>query len=101
MTYLVQKIAVLLFSYLSYELEVAHQVHFTTSNFEEQIWITIPLKGHDTMLVGCIYRSPTDMTSYSTTSLYVQFVQLSMQLFLSSNLWRFQLPKHRLGHHVI
>ena len=28
--------------YLSYDLAAVHQVHFTTSNFEEQIWIAIP-----------------------------------------------------------
>ena len=55
--------------YLSYELESAHQVHFTTSDFKEQIWITIPLKGHNTLLIGCIYWSPMDATLSSTTSL--------------------------------
>ena len=48
--------------YLSCDLTAAHQVYFTTSNFEEQIWITVPLRGHDTLLVGCIYRSPSDET---------------------------------------
>ena len=55
--------------YLSYELEAAHQVHFTTSDFKEQMCITIPLKGHNTLLIGCIYRSLTDATLSSTTSL--------------------------------
>ena len=55
--------------YLSCDLTAAHQVYFTTTNFEEQIWITVPLKGHDTLLVGCIYRSPSDETLSSTISL--------------------------------
>ena len=55
--------------YLSYDLAAAHQMHFNTSNFEEQLWISLPLKGHDTLLIGCIYRSPTDNTLSNTISL--------------------------------
>jgi len=62
--------------YLSHDLVGAHQVHFNTSNFEEQNWISIPLKGHDTLLIGCIYRSPSDMTLSSTTSLCNLFTSL-------------------------
>ena len=76
MTYLVQKVVVLLYTYLSYDLAVAHQVHFNTSNFEEQLWISLPLKGHDTLLIGCIYRSPTDNT-LSNTIHYVIYLILS------------------------
>ena len=37
----------------------ATEIHFTASQFREQIWLQIKLRGSDRLLVGCIYRSPS------------------------------------------
>ena len=55
--------------YISRHHKTAHQVHFSNSSFQEQLWIKIPLKGHDSLSIGCIYRSPTVDTLSSTNSL--------------------------------
>ena len=40
--------------YISRHHKTAHQVHFSNSSFQEQLWIKIPLKGHDSLSIGCI-----------------------------------------------
>ena len=43
----------------------AKEVEIEDSDFEEHIWCRINLKGKDTLLIGCVYRSPSsgrDMT---------------------------------------
>ena len=37
----------------------ATEIHFTASQFREQIWLQVKLRGSDQLLVGCIYRSPS------------------------------------------
>ena len=44
--------------YVSNSLRAA-QVTIDGSQFEEQLWVQIPLRGADLLLVGCIYRSPS------------------------------------------
>jgi len=46
-----------------------HEVQFNNSQFQEQLWIEIALKGSDSLLVGCIYRSPSSDLCQSTTAL--------------------------------
>ena len=55
--------------YLSQKLKAVSQVYFINSSFQEQLWIKVPLRGHDTLLVGCIYRSPSIDALSSTISL--------------------------------
>lgn len=38
---------------------IEHEVISTKTTFEESLWIRIKLKGQDTLMVGCVYRSPT------------------------------------------
>ena len=37
----------------------AAEVAFPRSHFSEQLWLNIKLKGEDSLLLGCIYRSPS------------------------------------------
>ena len=37
----------------------ATEVFFPNCSFKEQLWIKIPLKRSDQLLIGCIYRSPS------------------------------------------
>ena len=46
-----------------------HQVYFDYSNFEEQVWIKLFLRGSDSLLIGCMYRSPSSDEYTSTLSL--------------------------------
>ena len=48
---------------------LCHQIHFDNSNFEEQIWIKLFLKGSDSLLIGCMYRSPSSDKYTSTLAL--------------------------------
>jgi len=45
------------------------EVKFSESNFKEQLWINIKLRGSDSLLVGCLYRSPSSDPSQSTLEL--------------------------------
>ena len=47
-----------------------HEVQFNDCEFQEQLWIEIALKGSDSLLVGCIYRSPSSDLCQSTTALF-------------------------------
>ena len=55
--------------YLSQKLKAVSQVNFIDSTFQKQLWIKVPLKSHNTLLIGCIYRSPTIDAFSSTISL--------------------------------
>ena len=37
----------------------ASQIYFNTPHFEDHVWANIKLQGSDSLLVGCIYRSPS------------------------------------------
>ena len=53
--------------YTKYELSVREVI--TTEQHKDQIWAEISLIGKDTLLVGCIYRSPINgkiLTAEST-----------------------------------
>ena len=54
--------------YVSEKL-LCHQIHFDNSNFEEQVWIKLFLKGSDSLLIGCMYRSPSSDKYTSTLAL--------------------------------
>ena len=42
----------------------------------DQVWVSIRLQGSDTLLVGCIYRSPSQPLNTSVTSLCELFTSL-------------------------
>ena len=54
----------------------AHQVIFNSPDFEDYVWAKIQLRGCDSLLVGCIYRSPTGHLNTSVSSLYNLFAKL-------------------------
>ena len=37
----------------------ASEVSFPRTQFKEQLWIQVKMKGNDVLMVGCIYRSPS------------------------------------------
>ena len=41
------------------------EVKFPESPFHEHLWMKIHLRGHDTLLIGCIYRSPSSLQDYT------------------------------------
>ena len=45
--------------------------------FQEQIWLTLKLRGHDNLLVGCLYQSPSSDIQQST-AFYVIYLNLSV-----------------------
>ena len=54
----------------------AGQVYFNPSTFKDQVWVSIKLQGSDSLLVGCIYRSPSHPINISVTSLCELFTNL-------------------------
>jgi len=54
--------------YVSSKLSVT-EVTFNGYSHHEHVWISIKLMGHDTLLVGCIYRSPSSHSLQSTLGL--------------------------------
>ena len=54
--------------YVSEKLSFS-KVHFDSFNFVEHIWIQVTLRGHDSLLVGCIYHSPSSDIHQSTINL--------------------------------
>ena len=40
-----------------------------SSDFEEHLWVKIPLRNHDSLLIGCVYRSPSLNLANSISSL--------------------------------
>jgi len=51
----------------------ATQFYYNVSNFKDQVWASIKLQGTDSLLVGCIYRSPSHWLSTSVASLFELF----------------------------
>ena len=47
----------------------ATEIHFPKFSLIEQLWLQIPLRGSDFLLVGCIYRSPSTHGPSSTANL--------------------------------
>ena len=47
----------------------ATAINFDSSDFKDHLWIKIHLKGSDSLLIGCIYRSPSGDIINSTTSI--------------------------------
>ena len=47
----------------------AAQVHFGTPSFKDHVWVSINLQGHDKLLIGCIYHSPSTNMDASILSL--------------------------------
>ena len=45
----------------------ANQVSFNPTAFMDQVWISIRLQGSDTLLVGCIYHSPSQPLNTSVS----------------------------------
>ena len=54
--------------YVSEKLSFS-KVNFDSFNFVEHIWIQVTLRGHDSLLVDCIYRSPSSDIYQSTINL--------------------------------
>ena len=52
------------------------EVHFDSYNCIEHIWVKVTLRGQDSLLVGCIYRSPSTNPHQSTTELRDLLVSL-------------------------
>ena len=50
---------------------------FFSKYFQEQIWLTLKLRGHDNLLVGCLYQSPSSDIQQSTAFLCDLFKSLS------------------------
>ena len=55
--------------FLCLSLFPAIQVLFENSNFKDHVWASINLQGHDKLLIGCIYRSPSTSMETSISSL--------------------------------
>ena len=54
----------------------ASQVIFNSSHFGDHVWTNIKLQGSDSLLVGCVYHSPSDNIDSSTVSLCDLFTSL-------------------------
>ena len=54
--------------YISDKLPLC-EVNFTNSTFSEHVWVQLNLRGHDNLLIGCLYRSPSSDSLTSTQSL--------------------------------
>ena len=47
----------------------ASQVYFNNNSFKDHVWININLQGQDKLLVGSIYRSPSEAMQTNISSL--------------------------------
>ena len=54
--------------YVSEKL-LCYEVSFDNSDFDEQVWVKVVLKGSDSLLIGCIYCSPSPNIYQSTLAL--------------------------------
>ena len=45
------------------------QVHFDTPSFKDHVWVSIYLQGHDKLLIGSVYCSPSTNMDASISSL--------------------------------
>ena len=57
-----------LVTYVHHKLQ-ASQVFFNSPHFKDYVWASVKLQGSDTLLVGCIYHSPSGNIDNSTASL--------------------------------
>ena len=55
----------------------ASQMYFNAPRFEDHVWANIKLQGSDSLLVGCIYRSPSSNIDTSTASLCSLFADFT------------------------
>ena len=55
----------------------ASQIYFNIPHFEDHVWVNIKLRGSDSRLVGCIYRSPSSDIDTSTISLCSLFANIN------------------------
>ena len=55
----------------------ASQIYFNTPHFKDHVWANIKLQGSDSLLVGCIYRSPSSNIDTSTASLCSLFADIT------------------------
>ena len=55
----------------------ASQIYFNTPHFEDHVWANVKLQGSDSLLVGCIYRSPSSNIDTSTASLCSLFADIT------------------------
>ena len=60
----------------------ATEVIFPNCSFEEHLWMSIPLRNSDKLLVGCIYRSPSSSGPTSTRDL-VDLLKMSTSMKFS------------------
>ena len=58
--------------YVSRNLTVS-EVSFTCDNSIEHLWLRLMLQGNDSLLIGCIYRSPSSDLAQSTNSIRLLF----------------------------
>ena len=56
---------------------------FNSSQFEDHVWTNIKLQGSDSLLVGCVYHSPSDNIGSSTLSHCDLFTSLDNYTHLS------------------
>ena len=54
--------------YISNKLKVS-EVSFTDDKLTEHVWLRLKLHGNDSLLIGCIYRSPSSDLTTSTDSI--------------------------------
>ena len=54
--------------YVHHKLQ-ASQVLFNSPHFKDHVWASVKLQGSDSLLVGCIYHSPSGNIDTSTASL--------------------------------
>ena len=55
----------------------ASQIYFNIPHFEDHVWVNIKLRGSDSLLAGCIYRSPSSNIDTSTISLCSLFADIN------------------------
>ena len=64
----------------------ATQISFVNSCFNESIWVSIDLKFNETLLIGCIYRSPN--SNDNNNSKLIELInEVSNSKFQNCSLW--------------
>ena len=72
----------------------AVQVHFDTLSFKDHVWVSINLQGHDKLLNGCIYHSPSTNMDASISSLFI--TGLFARFYSPPNMWRLYHERGKL-----
>ena len=70
---------------------------FNSSRFGDHVWTNIKLQGSDSLLVGYVYRSPSDNIDSSTVSLCDIFTSLDNYTHLLINFVVTSTTKKSLG----